>query len=278
MLIAALILIAFFRGIPLLTVVIKSFFTNSLDNSNEFVGIGNFIGVLKDDVFWNALVNSFYLLLYIPFLLLLSLIISILIYDGIRYSGFYKTIIVFPQIVSTLIIASIFSGIFGLNGVVNSLISIFKVEPIYWLGSRISAFAVIIICVIYSMFGWQTLIFTGALSSVDPNIRALTLIDGLGILKKIQIYAHSIKTTIVYSIVLNIIYGFAGFFPVIFTLTKGGPGYNTTTIDYLIYIRAFKYGSDMSSAYTTAALLLVIVVAFVFILYSIVEKTRGDKP
>ena len=277
MLIAALILIAFFRGIPLLTVVIKSFHTNSLDNSSEFVGLDNFRGVLQDDLFWSVLSNSFFLLLYIPFLLLLSLIISILLYDGIRFSGLYKTIIVFPQIVSTLIIASIFGGIFGLNGVINSLLSVIKVEPLYWLGSRVSAFSVIIICIIYSMFGWQTLIFTGALSSVDTNIRALTLIDGLGLLRKMRIYSQSIKNTVLYSIVLDVIFGFAGFFPVIFTLTKGGPGYNTTTVDYLIYIRAFKYGKDMSSAYTVATLLLAIVIAFVFLLYTLVEKTWGDK-
>lgn len=275
--ITAFLLIAFFRGIPLSIVIIKSFFTNSLGNSNEFIGARNYLNVLQNEVFWNSLDNSFFLLMYIPVLMILSLIMSLLIYEGIHFSGFYKTIIVFPQIVSTFIIASIFGGIFGLDGAINSLLSMFGMEQIYWLGSRIPAFFVIIVCVIYSMFGWQTLIFTGALSSVDPNIRALTLIDGVGLCIRIRIYSNAIRNTIIYSAVLNVIYGFAGYFPIIFSLTKGGPGYKTTTIDYLIYIRAFKYGKDMSSAYTIAALLLVIVIAFVLILYTIVDKMRGDQ-
>lgn len=276
-LIVSLLLVAFFRGVPLLTVVVKSFFSNSLDSSNRFIGISNFVSVVQDKVVWDAIGNSIFLLMYIPFLLFLSLIISVLIYDGIKFSIIYKIIIVFPQVVSTLIIAAIFSGLFGFNGVVNYLLSVFNVEPVYWLGSRVSAFFVIILCVIYTMFGWQTLIFTGSLSSVDPNLRALTLIDGLGLWKKMLIYAQTIKNTIVYSVVLNVIYGFAGFFPIIFTLTKGGPGYSTTTIDYLIYIRAFKYGKEMSSAFTIATLLLIIVIIFVLMLYSIIEKVGGEK-
>lgn len=209
--------------------------------------------------------------------MILSFAVSLIIHDGIKFAGIYKTIIVFPQIVSTVTIASIFGCIFGYNGPINGIIQLLGSHPLYWLGEKTSAIFVIILCIIYSSFGWQTLIFSSALSTVDPNIRALIQLDGVGFWRRFYIYLHQIKGTVFYSLILNIIFGFAGNFSVIFTLTHGGPGYSTTTLDYLIYLRAFKYGSDMSNAYTIAALLLVLVLFFVTILYLIMKRRGVDE-
>ena len=94
--------------------------------------------------------------------------------------------------------------------------------------------------------------------------------------EKSKIYFHQIKRTFFYSLLLNIVYGFSGFFATIFTLTHGGPGYSTTTLDYLIYLRAFKYGHDLSCAYTISSMLLIIVVCLVTCLYLFFVKKEGE--
>lgn len=270
-------MIFIFRGIPLLSVIINSFISKSSPTNQTFVWFENYCKILSDEVFWESLINSFLILLHIPALMILSFAVSLIIHDGIKFAGIYKTIIVFPQIVSTVTIASIFGCIFGYNGPINGIIQLLGSHPLYWLGEKTSAIFVIILCIIYSSFGWQTLIFSSALSTVDPNIRALIQLDGVGFWRRFYIYLHQIKGTVFYSLILNIIFGFAGNFSVIFTLTHGGPGYSTTTLDYLIYLRAFKYGSDMSNAYTIAALLLVLVLIFVTILYLIMKRRGVDE-
>lgn len=270
-LIISICLIISIRGIPLFTVIISSFIPN-MTSKQDVALFNNYYNVLNDEIFWTSLSNSFLILLHIPFLILLSFSVSLIIHDGMKYSNLYKTIIVFPQIVSTVTIASIFGCIFGYYGPINSAIQLLELPPLYWLGEKTSAIFVIILCLIYSSFGWQTLIFSSALSTVDPNIQALVKLDGVKFWRRFQIYIHQIKDTIFYSLILNIIYGFTGNFSVIFTLTHGGPGYSTTTIDYLIYLRAFKYGSDMTAAYTISTLLLVLVLFLVTILYFVVKK------
>lgn len=277
MLILSLLMIFVFRGIPLLIVLVKSLIPYSQNASSTIFSFTNYRNVIDDEVFWDSLANSFFLLAYIPILLVISFIMAMIIHDGLRIANIYKTIIVFPQIVSTLIIASIFGSIFGYNGPVNSFLGRLSILPVYWLGEKIPALGIIIICIVYSMFGWQTLILSSALSTTDPNIKSLTLIDGVGFFRRVIIYMYEIKKTITLSLVLNTIYGFAGYFPIIYTLTKGGPAYETTTIDYLIYLRAFKYGKDLSTAYATAALLFFIVLILIYGLFALLEKRDSDE-
>ena len=57
--------------------------------------------------------------------------------------------------------------------------------------------------------------------------------------------------------VINVIYTFLSLFGLIFVLTSGGPGYETTTIDYFIYLKAFS-GSDLGGGAALALVLFVI--------------------
>ena len=73
--------------------------------------------------------------------------------------------------------------------------------------------------------------------------------DGIGFINIFLPYIPRQKPrrgTIFFSFVLNCVYGFSGFFPIIYILTKGGPAYGTTTIDYLIYLRAFRTGGEIN--------------------------------
>ena len=260
-------IVLIFCGLPLLYVLVNSFTTNALSFDNAFVGFQNYYLVFQDETFWKAFLNSILLLSYIPVLMLLGLCAAIFLREGFSFSELYKAIIVFPEVIASLTVAGIFSCIFGYRGPVNAIFELLKIPQLYWLGNKTSAFVVIILCIIYTSFGWQTMIFSSALTTVPKEITSLIKLDGLSGFKKVKIYFYEIRKTIFHALLLNLIYGFSGFFSIIYTLTKGGPGYNTTTIDFLIYLRAFKYGSDLSSAYTIAAILFFIVMTLIIVLY-----------
>lgn len=272
LLIVAYTIIIVFCGIPLLIVMIRSFFTNKLSSDDVFVGFQNYISIFSDDVFWQAMGNSFILLSYIPLLMVLSLCMAVFLREGFRFSSLYKAIIVFPEVVASLTVASIFSCLFGYNGPMNGILQLLNMTPVYWLGNKTSAFIVIILCIIYTSFGWQTMIFSSALTTVPPELYYLMMVDGVGWFRRIRIYMYEIRRTIIHSLLLNLIYGFSGFFSIIYTLTNGGPGYKTTTVDFLIYLRAFKYGRELSSAYTIAAVLFLVVMFLVSLLYLLLRK------
>lgn len=263
-----------FRGYPLMKVLLGSFFENQPNGT--FVGIKNYWKLLNNSVFWETMLNSVLILVYIPILLFISLITAFVLMKKNWVSNLLKTIIVFPQVISTVVIATLFASVFSYNGPINSLLESIGLSKLNWFGDKSTAFAIILLCILYTMYGWQTMIFAGALSTVDSNIIDLMRLDGLSIFKRIYILIREIRGTIFFSFVLNCVYGFSGFFPIIYILTKGGPAYGTTTIDYLIYLRAFRTGGEMGEAYTLAMMLIIVVMVIVSILFSIMFRVEEN--
>jgi multiple sugar transport system permease protein len=68
-----------------------------------------------------------------------------------------------------------------------------------------------------------------------------------------------------YSVVVNVIWVFTRLFPFIYTITGGGPGYETTTVDYMIYLKAFGTNSQFGYASAISVLLLVLVMVITWV-------------
>ncbi|RCX11152.1 multiple sugar transport system permease protein/raffinose/stachyose/melibiose transport system permease protein [Anaerobacterium chartisolvens] len=256
------------NGIPLLQTFIKSFFNWDGLFTNKFIALNNYIKIFQDRIFWLLLKNSLIVFIYIPVVIIIGIFVATLIFYGFKGSKSFLYTIYIPQILSTIVVGKVFNLYFGLDGPINKLLDMLGFDKIYWHGNIFYSFMIIILCVVWLSFGWQTLLFTGAFSSIDKNISELALIDGCGFIKSIfLIYIPLIKMTILYSFSINLIFGFTGFFPIIFVLTYGGPGYNTTTLDFMIYIKSFGSEGNLGEAYALSIIMLAIVLALVFMLY-----------
>ena len=65
--------------------------------------------------------------------------------------------------------------------------------------------------------------------------------------------------TVEYSCIMSVLWCFTGLFSLIFSITKGGPGYETTTVDYMIYLKPFKGGSEFGYASAITVIMMIIV-------------------
>ncbi len=253
-------ILIFTNGWPLLNNIIQSF--SQKHSGVVSYNFQNYISVIKDTTFWITLTNSLIVLTYIPVTIIMGILLSVLIYNNFIGRKLFIYIIFFPQILPTVAIGKIFSSFFGLKGPMNGLISRlgYRGEDIYWLGNPKLSFIVIIVCITWLSFGWQTLIFNNALSAIDKNVKELVELDGVPFFRSIvQIYLPSLKNTIVYSVFINLLLGFSGIFPLIFILTNGGPGYQTSTLDYIVYLKAFGPEARIGESYALAIILLIII-------------------
>ncbi|HIU31626.1 MAG TPA: sugar ABC transporter permease [Candidatus Caccousia avistercoris] len=115
------------------------------------------------------------------------------------------------------------------------------------------------LCIVWSNIGWQILVLFGGLAAIDASILESAQIDGAGWWQRFfHITLPMLLRTIEYSFIMSMIYIFSGIFPLIQTITNGGPGYETTTIDYMIYIKGFT-NSRYGEACALAVILLVII-------------------
>lgn len=68
-----------------------------------------------------------------------------------------------------------------------------------------------------------------------------------------------LRPTLQFVIMLNIMSVFTGMFGFVFMITGGGPGYDTTVLEYLLYTKAFEL-HDMGYASALSVVLFAIVV------------------
>ena len=72
--------------------------------------------------------------------------------------------------------------------------------------------------------------------------------------------------------IINVLYTFTSLFGFIFVMTAGGPGFDTTTIDYLVYLRAFSSSNLGSGA--ALAMILFVFIGFLTVLQSKVFRIQ----
>lgn len=144
------------RGYPIVYSIVKSFTNWDGLFRSDFIGFRNYIRICTRPQFWLLLSNNLILLLFIPMQLFFGLVVSMLLYEEIPGTKFYRACYYLPQILSALSIGYLFSIFFSMNGPINRIMESIGVmkEPVYWLGSRGTALGVIIFCLIWINIGW----------------------------------------------------------------------------------------------------------------------------
>ena len=271
----AVLVIAVIQAYSIVTVVAKSFTNWDGLFKNTFIGLRNYVELITQDQFWTLLLNNLFFLLFIPLSLLLGMIVAILLYQECAGWKFFRAVICLPQMLSYVVLGFLIKVFFSYSGPVNTLLEALgmKTMALDWLSKPWLARCVILITLVWVNIGWQLMIFTGGLSSIDPAVLEAATLDGAGYWTRMfRIIVPMLVRVIEYSIITNIIFVFTGLFSIIFTITNGGPGYSTTTIDYMIYLKAFVVGTDLGKACALALVLLVIVAVITVVEMKISNK------
>lgn len=265
---------------PIIRAIVLAFQEYSLEGVTAFVGLRNFMeGVIKDNVFWIAMKNTLiYTILRVPVNIFVALVIATLIFPlHSKLQAFYRAAYYLPGVVSLVVISMIWRWIYNpIYGFFNyALIKLgITTENILWLTSPSWALPSIIIMAILSSPGSSILIYLAAMSYIPKSIYESTDLDGVSAFKRwLYVTIPLLHRTTLYLFVLNTIASFQVFTQV-YVMTKGGPGYATTTIVPLIYFRAFRdYEFGIASA--QALVLFVVIVLFAIIEFKYIRR-RGE--
>lgn len=96
-----------------------------------------------------------------------------------------QTAIYLPHFLSWVIIGGILIDILSPStGIVNSFLGIFGVDPIYFLGSNSWFPYVMVISDTWKEFGFATIVYLAALTSIDPALYEAAAVDGAGRLRQ----------------------------------------------------------------------------------------------
>ena len=239
-----------FKCYPFLSSLVYSFHDYNLFKTPTFLGLGNYVKILKDPLIMRAFVQTFkYAFLTVPLELGFALFIAYILNTKIKGVNFFRTAYYIPSILGgSVSIAVLWRFLFKTEGLINMLLSKIGMEPFNWLGDPDGAFWVIVLLRIWQ-FGSPMVIFLAALKGVSEDLYEAASIDGAGKVRQFfSITVPLITPVIFYNFVTQLCNKFQQFNGP-FIITQGGPLRATTLVSLLVYNNAFRnYEMGMASA------------------------------
>lgn len=269
------VIILLIRAYPIVTTIFESFTNWNGLSRNDWVGLNNYISIFSGTDFWILLRNNLILLLNVPLQVFVGLVVAVLLYEEVPGWRIFRSIYYLPQIISAVIIGFLFRIFFSYNGPLNIILRSMGLDSaaIEWLGNGSTAIGVIITCLVWINIGWQGILIQGGMSSIPPSIFEAAKIDGANYWQRTFLVVFPMLTRVMeYSFIISTVWTFTSLFPFIYSMTNGGPGYQTTTIDYMIYIKAFVSGNQLGVACALAVILLIIVLIFTRLQMALANK------
>jgi len=275
----ALALLVLFRAAPLVEGVRLSFTEWKGFVPPRFLGIDNYVDILTDPVIHTALIHNGIILLTVPIWVLLPFFLATILHRRIWGWRFFRMAFFAPALVSPVIVGIFFELMLRENGPINTALRGLGLGFLatQWLVDLDTALPVVIIIIIWAMFGMGVLIFLAALDAVDPQLHDAAKIDGASWLQTQRyVVLPEISSVLQFYTVIMVIASFTGLFPFVYTLTRGGPGNATEVIDLAIYRAAFQ-SSELGYASAVGVIMVLLALALVWIALAVTRRgTKAD--
>jgi ABC-type sugar transport system permease subunit len=247
--------------------------------SGPWVGTLNYRNLFDDPTFREAALHSLTLLLAVPIMIVISLVVSVLLYERVRGWRAYRTIFFLPFILAIPIVGIVFGYIFQLNGVLNESLRGVGLGTLAfdWLGSEQLALWTVMFVIVWREVGFGIVLFLARLLSMNQDLIEAAKIDGAGWWRRLRyIVVPQLRGTIEFYAVVAVITMLAFVFAYVFTITRGGPGNATQVVELYIYNQGLK-NSLPGLASAVAVLLLVTTVILIAALFRIRAKAADEE-
>jgi len=238
--------------------------------TDSFVGLGNFVRMANDSLFWHSLGNNFFLMvIQIPIMVFLALILAVVLNQGIRrFRGAFRLMFFLPAVTSLVAYSILFRILLQTNGMANNFMMSLGIlsQPIAWLNDPFWANMTIIIALTWRWTGYNMIFFLVGLQNVDPEIYEAAEVDGASKMRQFfKITLPLLVPVILFSVVTSTS-GMLQLFDEPNILTNGGgPANATMTAALYIYRQAFVLNSDFGYATSLSYVIVVLAGAFAWL-------------
>lgn len=250
-------------------------FTNwdGISKNYKMVGLRNFRRLFEDGDFYNALKVT-----------LVITVITVLIYNVVgvflavflnrrsRANAFAKSAIFMPTVLSSVVVAFIWSYMMQTDGgVINTLLGLFGISPIDFYATPLRTIEMISVIIAWNGLGLFVVIYVVTLNAIPSELLEAAEVDGANVFQR---FFRVTLPLMMPGITINSILSLAGGlkqYDHVKVITGGGPGGATQTITLLSVEKAFEYNRR---GYSSAIILVlfVMIVAVSAIQLSITKR------
>lgn len=262
------VLLIAFHIVPIFMTAGYSFTKYNVIQEPQFIGLQNYQKLLGDPYLISSLINTgIYTIIVVPVTTILSMVIAYLLAKKCRnkFGGFVRSALFIPVITSMVLTAAVWRLLLSGNpeGVINSVLGLFGIKAVNWLGTAWSALFSVCIIGIWKNIGYFMVIFYAGMMDIPASLYEAATVDGANEFRQFtSITLPSLKPITYLVVTLGTIWSFQ-VFDLVYTLTGGGPGRATMTLVLTIYNSAFKdYKMGYASAVSMVLLVIVLVISF----------------
>jgi len=253
---------------PMFMGIINSFYELVGFTPTEFIGLENYIQIIKDTKFISTIWNSVkYVIWSLIIGLPLPFLCAIMLNEMVVGKSFIKISTYMPAVIPAVAVSLIWTNMYmeGTGGLLNMFLGLFGVEPQQWLMNKSLTIPLIIISMTWQGFGSTILYYYAMIQSVNTELYDAARIDGADVLSRAKnvIMPHMLPL-----FVLMAIKQIIGVFQVLdqpLVMTGGGPNGASTSFALLGYQYAFQFNQvGKSLAVNMISFILLVGLTFVY--------------
>ena len=261
---------------PTLRGIYLSFTSFNLLTPPKFNGVDNYIRLVQDPVFWNALkVTLLYVVINIGVQTVFALIIAVLM-QRLTKRTWLRGIVLTPYLVSNVVAALVFLWILDFQlGISNNIISAIGLDRIPFLSSGGWVIPTIALINVWKYVGYTALLIFAGLQTIPETMYEAGRIDGASEIRMFRSITVPLLRPILALVLIITVVGSFQVFDTVAVTTKGGPVDSSRVLQYYIYDMAFgRFQFGYASAMSVA--LLIVLVIITFIQYRLTRAETSD--
>jgi multiple sugar transport system permease protein len=234
----------------------------------RFVGFDNYLRILREPLFWQALGNTAYFVVVgVPLSIGLSLAAALALDSKLaRFKPFFRVALFAPVVTTLVAVAVVWRYLFHTRyGMVNYALDQVGVAPIDWLGDPHWAMPTIIGLAVWKNFGYNMIIFVASLQAIPEEVYESARMDGASAWQRILYITLPMLAPTLLMVGIVTVAGYFQLFAEPYVMTQGGPLRSTVSVLYLMYEEGFKWW-NFGAASAVAVLLFALILAATWLL------------
>ncbi len=266
---------AVFTLVPIVMAVGLSFmkWNGSAIQAPQFVGMGNYVKMLSDGRFKDALVNTVvYTVATVPLTMIFSLLLAVVLNQKIFGRNFFRTMSFFPYVASLVAVATVWNNLFSpVQGPVNQILrSIGIANPPGWAVDNNWAMVTLIMFSVWKNMGYYMIMYLAGLQGISPELYEAASLDGANTIQKFRYVTLPQLGSTNFLVLIMVTIQCFKVYDVVLMITNAGPGTKTLVLVFHIFNVAFKqWDLGYASAISMVLFLMVLIVTIV--------QFRGEK-
>ena len=273
----AMILLVLFTHYPAVANLWHSFLSTPKGSRPAvWVGADNYLQLVEDPIFWQALQNNFwYALGTIPVSIALALLMAVWVHGKIAGRGFLRLAYFTPTVLPMIAVANIWLFFYTPEyGLLEQVTKGIGFASHNWLGSKSTALVALMIVTVWKEAGFFMIFYLAALQSMSPSLAEAAAIEGASRWYYFRRVTFPLLMPVTLFVLVNAVINAFRLVDHIVVMTRGGPDNATALLLYYVYEIGFRFWDSAYAAALTMVLLVILGATALFQFFVLERRTH----